>query len=139
MTSADPDVTSKPSVMRRFGKGVSPIVIVCILLWSLGTRESSDPMAVAVVFALCAIVLWFGWSGIQRNLATKWLGIVVALCVGVVLSLFVFGIVVRLSPLLLVLLLVALPFLVYDLVFRSRFKGRFARARAERRHLRPRS
>jgi hypothetical protein len=59
--------------------------------------------------------------------------------IGLALSLFVFGIVIRLSPLLLVLLLVALPLLIYDLLFRSPFKGRFARARAERRHLRSRS
>lgn len=116
-------------------KGALPIVIVCFLLWALGKSESSGPITVAVVFALCGVVLWFGGSGIQRSLATKWLGIVLALLVALVLSLFVLGIVIRASLLLLVLFLVALPLLIYDLLFRSPFKSRFARARAERRVL----
>ncbi len=138
MTSIDTGATSKPHGTRRLVRGILPIVVACFLLWALGKSESSGPLSVAVVFALCGIVLWFGWSSIQSNLVTKWLGIVLALVVGLVLSLFVLGILIRLSLLLFVLFLVALPLLAYDLLFRSPFKGRFARARAERRNLRSR-
>ena len=118
---------------RRLLRRILPIVVVCFLLWALGKNESPGPISVAFVFALCGSVLWFGWSGIQSNLITKWLGIILALAVGLVLSIFILGIVIRLSLLVFVLFLVALPFLTYDLLFRSPSKGRLARA--QRPHL----
>jgi hypothetical protein len=120
--------------------GVVPLVIVCVLLWGLSVEASPNPIITLVVLAACGIVLWFGWSSIRRNIGTKLFGGLLALCLGIILGLFVLeiavGIALRLSVVLFPLFIVALPLVVYDLLFRSPFKGRFERARAERRHFR---
>ncbi len=136
MSRIDQSATGQPTLLRRLGKGALPIGIVSLLLWSLSKAQPSSPMSVVVVFGLCGVVLWFGWSGIQNNIVTKWFGILLALFVGLILSIFVLGIAIQVSLVLFVPFLVALPFLAYDLLFRSPFKGRFARVRAEQRHLR---
>lgn len=87
------------------------------------------------------MVLWFGRSSIRRNIITKWTGVLLAVLLSLGLCLFAFGVVAKLSvalyPILTVvlfpLLLVVLPYTVYDLLFRAPYKGRFSRARAERR------
>ena len=131
-----------PGVVRRLVRGALPIVIVCLLLWSLSLDPNPGHAAVVAVFAACGVVLWFGWNDIRRSVATKWLGILLALFLGLVLGLYALGISflllgigARLLLALFPLFLLALPFFVWDLFFRAPFKGRFARARAERRHL----
>jgi hypothetical protein len=132
-----------PGVVRRFHGGGLPIAIVCLLLWGLSLSPDAGHAAVVAVFGACGIVLWFGWNSIRRSVATKWLGVLLALFLGLVLGLYalgisflVLGIGARLLLALFPLFLLALPFFVWDLFFRAPFKGRFARARAERRHLR---
>ncbi len=121
---------------ERFVRGALPVVVVCLLLWGLSKDSSPQPITVAAVFAACGLVLWFAWSAIRGNLATKWLGAFLAFWVGLVLVLFSFWTAIGLSIFLFVFFLVALPFLLFDLLFRAPFEGRFARARAGRRHLR---
>ncbi len=72
----------------------------------------------------------------RRNVATKWFGVLLALYFGLVLGLYALGVGLRLLLAVVPLFLIALPFLVWDLLLRAPFKGRFERARAERRHLR---
>lgn len=129
----------RPHMLLRLVKGALPLGLVCLLLWSLTKTQPSNSMSVAVVLVVSSVILWFGWSRIQNNLVTKWFGIFLALSLGLILSIFILGIAIQVSLVLFVPFLVALPFLAYGLLFRSPSKGRFARARAERRHLRLRS
>ncbi len=77
-----------------------------------------------------------GWTWVRRNVAAK-MGRRSArgLCGATILGLFALAIALGLGLVLLPLFLLAVPFLVYDLFFRQPRKGRFARARAERRNL----
>src|SRR6266481_8103207 len=118
-----------PGVTNRLARGAVPIVIVCLLFWGLAMEHLPGPMALFAVFAACGIVLWFGWSSIRRNIATKWFGVLLALYIGLVLGLYLLGIAVGVSLALFPLFLLALPLLVYDLLFRAPFEGRFTRAR----------
>jgi hypothetical protein len=127
---------SDSGIVRRLAWGTLPIVIVCLLLWGVGMDPTVRPPEAIAAFVACVVVLWFGWNLIQRSVATKWLGVLLALYLGLVLGLFLLGISVGLLFVLFPLFILALPFLVWDLLFRAPFKGRFARARAEWRHLR---
>ncbi len=100
-------------------KGALPLGAVCLLLWSLTKTQASSSISVAVVLGVYGVILWFGWSGIQNNIVTKWFGILLALSVGLILSIFILGIAIQVSLVLFVPFLVALPFLAYDLLFRS--------------------
>ena len=122
-------------VLQRLVWGALPIVIVCLLLW-FAMQSPPRPMIVVPNLVACGIVLWFGWASIKRSTGMKWLGVILALYIGLVLALLVLGIAVRVGLVLLPLFLLALPFLAYDLLFRAPLQGRFSRARAERRYLR---
>lgn len=127
----------------RFCGGALPIVIGLLLL-----RAGADSNSTRVAaYVLSGFVLWFGWSFVRRNLATKWAGIFLAAFLALIMGMFVFGITIRfslalfpiLSLVLFPLLLVGLPYVLYDLLFRAPYKGRFARARAARWHRRSQS
>ena len=125
-----------PASIRKFAWGMLPLVIVCLLLWRMLMIPRSEGGASLILFAACGMVLWFGWRSIGRNILTRWLGIILAAFVGLPLGLFVLVIAFGLLFILFPLLLLAVPFIAYDLFFRAPAEGRFARARAERRHLR---
>ena len=72
----------------------------------------------------------------RRNVVTRWVAIVLGAYLALVLGLFALGMAIRVALFLFIALLVAIPIVAYDLLFRAPFKGRFERARAERRHLR---
>ncbi len=67
----------------------------------------------------------------RRNLLTKWAGVFLALFFGLLLGLFAFGIVIRLTFVLLPVFLVALPLLAYDLLFRAPSEGESEHVPAE--------
>jgi hypothetical protein len=121
-------------------RAMLPILAVCLLLWLLTTDRAPHPIAIFLVFAACGIILWFGWNWVRPYAAAKWIALFLAIYLGFVLALFLFGILfgiaARVSSVLLPLFLLALPFLLYDLLFRSPFRGRFSRARAERMRVR---
>ena len=126
----------RPASLRNFAWGMLPLGIVCLLLWWMLLIPRSEGGTSLILFAACGMVLWFGWRSIRRNIVTKWLGIILAAFVGLTLGLFVLGVAFGLLSILFPLLLIAVPFVAYDLFFRAPAEGRFARARAERRHLR---
>ena len=119
---------------QTLGWGFLPLIIVCLLLRGLVMSSPSDRTVDVIVFAACGIVLWLGWSAIRRNILTRWLGILLAIFVGLFFGLLALGIAVGFAFVLFPLLLLAFPFVVYDLFFRAPAEGRFARAREERRH-----
>src|SRR5258708_2501642 len=93
------------NLVLRFVWGALPIVI-CILLLRLYAGSTSSPPMFIAVCAVCAIVLWFGWKSVRRNIITKWIGVVLALYFGLILVLSVFGIAMGLSLILLPLFMV---------------------------------
>jgi hypothetical protein len=121
--------------MARFVKPAVPIVIVLLLLYAFNQAAKPTLFEAVVASVICGAILWFGWSWIRRNVVAKWIGILLTAYLALILGLFALGVVLAIGPLLGWLLLLALPFLVYDLFFRQPHKGRFARARAERRTL----
>jgi hypothetical protein len=64
---------------------------------------------------------------------TKWAGRLLAAYLGLALALIPFGILFTLGQTLMSLLIMAVPVLLWDLFVRQPHRGRFARARAERR------
>lgn len=120
MTSTEERRSSHDSWGRRLAWGVLPI-LVCVLL--LGLAREASPLSVFAVCAACAVVLWFGWKAVRRNVVTKSAGVLLALFFGLMLGLFAFGVVIRLAYVLLPVFLVALPLLVYDLLFRAPSAG----------------
>ena len=124
-------------VVTRFVGATIPLAIVCILLFGFAPDPSQNLIGFIFLYAISAVVLWLCWSFIRRSIGAKWFGILLASFLGLVLGLFAVGVVIRIAPILFLIFLVALPFVAYDLFFRGPFQGRFERARAERRHLRP--
>jgi hypothetical protein len=106
-------------VLKRFTKGVLPLGIVCFFLFLIVENPRLNPVATIVDSILSCLVLWFSWSYIKGTRVTKWIGIVLAGYFGLVVTLVAFGVFVQLSGILLVLFLVAIPFLVCDLFFRG--------------------
>jgi hypothetical protein len=120
MTSTEERRSGHESWVARFAWGALPI-LVCLALLRL-VREAS-PLGGFAICAACAVVLWFGWSSVRRNVVTKGAGVLLGLFFGLMLGLFVFGVVIRLTFVLLPVFLVALPLLVYDLLFRAPSEG----------------
>jgi hypothetical protein len=119
----------------RLLKPAIPIAVVLLLMFALGSDPDAGPFTTVVVFALCAAILWLGWSWVRRSVVTKWIGLLLTVLLTLVLGLVVLGLTLQLGLLLLLLLLLTIPFLVYDLFFRQPHKGRFSRARAERKNI----
>ncbi len=121
----------------RFAKGATPVAIVLGLLYVLSRNRSADGagdwLAELVITALCCFTLWAGWRWLQGTFITKWAGRLLAAYLGLGLVLFTLGIVLAFSMTLFLPFLLALPFILYDLFVWQPHKGRFARARAERR------
>jgi hypothetical protein len=109
--------------MRRLAKGTLPIVIACAILSIVGMKPRAPSGLVLAAFVASGLVLWLGWSYIRRNIVTKWLGLILVLYLGLVLGLSVLGVVLGISLLLFPIFCVALPLVIYDLVFRAPIKG----------------
>jgi hypothetical protein len=112
--------SSHDSWVARGAGGALPILI-CLLLMRLAM--GSSPQTFIAVCAACAVILWFGWSSLQRNLLTKWTGVILAVYFGLLLALSAFAIAANLLLVLLPVFLLALPLLVYDLLFRAPSHG----------------
>jgi hypothetical protein len=121
----------KQSWFLRFGKGALPLFVVCIL-FSMGGYNHGPIIALSSL-AAAGVVLWVGWSSICSNLVTKWLGVILALYIGLVVGLLALGVAIRVSLILFPLLLVGVPVLAYDLLFRAPSAGRLERAGTEKR------
>ena len=119
----------------RLAKGTLPIAIVIGLRLALAFDPSPNIARAAVVYLFSAFTLWLGWKWMAATALTKWIGMFFAGILAIWLVLLAFGITLALLQLLLAPFLLALAFVLYDLFIRQPHKGRFARARAERRGL----
>jgi predicted membrane metal-binding protein len=117
------------SWVGRMARGALPILICLGFFLSLAPQSSIG--VVVGVCAVCAVILWFEWSSVRRNVVTKWIGVILSLFVGLILGLAVLGVIIRIGPFLFLIFLVALPFVSYDLLFRATADGRAERDRGE--------
>lgn len=117
----------------RFAKGAVAPAIVVGLLYLLSLDRNAGYADTLLAVALCGIALGVGWPWVRGTFVTKWAGRLLALYVGLVLVLFSLGISLAFSSVLFLPFLLALPVILYDLFVQQPHKGRFARARAERR------
>lgn len=118
-----------PAFTRRLLKGLLPIAPVLAIGWASGIAKPHNPLIDFAALILCALCLALGWRWIKATLLTKWIGL--CLAAWAILNLALLGFGTSVSPLPFLFLLV--PLALYDLFIRQPWKGRFARARAERR------
>ena len=112
-------------------KGLVPLGIVGFLMFL--AAKDSDPIRGIIMLALSGVVLWFGWTSVRQSRGTRWFGILLVVYIASLLGILAMAVVIRVGLLLFPVLLTAVPFMVYDLLFRAPYQGRFERARAERR------
>jgi len=120
------------SWVGRFLRGALPILI-CVVFLSMAPPSSAR--AIVGVCAASAIILWFEWTSMRRSGLTRWAGVILSLFLGLILVLFLLGIVIRISLFLLPVFLLALPLLLYDLLFRAPSKGMAESDHVEPSHL----
>jgi hypothetical protein len=125
----------RAGVGMRFLKGSIPAATVLALLCALSREPGGNLLEPILVEVFCAIVLGLGWRWMQGTFATKWAGRMLAAYLVLGLVLITFAITLAFSQILLLILLMAIPAFVWDLFVWQPYKGRFARARAERRGL----
>lgn len=111
----------------RLVKGLVPIAVMLAIVYAPGARTRSTLEHFAVLI-FCAICFGLGWRWLKTTLLTKWIGFCLAAWVIVSLALLPF-----VSVTLLPFFFLLPPFAAYDLFVAQPWKGRFARARAERR------
>ena len=121
----------EPKTFAGVVKGLVPLVIVGFLMFL--TAKDSDPITGIIMLALSGAVLWFGWTSVRKSKGTRWFGILLAVYIAMLLGIFAMALIIRVGLLLFPVFLIAVPLMVYDLLFRAPHKGRFERARAERR------
>jgi hypothetical protein len=119
----EPESTPKvePKTFTRFVKGVVPLAIVGFLF--LLTAKDSDPVTGVIMLALSGVVLWFGWTSVSQSRGTRWFGILVAVYIASSFGIFAMALVIRVGLLLFPVLLIAVPLIVYDLLFRAPTKA----------------
>ena len=122
MTS-DAQTAARSGSLSSICRGVAPLLVVCLLLWVLLQQKPANFMATVATMAVCGLILWFGWSSIRKHRSTRLFGWLLAIYIGAVLGLFVAVVAIGLSLLLMPLLLIAFPFVIWDLLFRAPSQG----------------
>ena len=120
------------SLIERLVKGSIPIVIVVLALYGIDLVKNVSLRDVCLVLTFCILVLWFGWPAMKGTAVTKWLGAILLVFVAIPPAVLVLGLSLYFGLVLLLLLLIALPFLIYDLFFRAPLQGRIERIRTRR-------
>ena len=130
--TAQVQLSHNPNFLRRLLIGALPIGIVCVVIWIGFSTDPPSRELGAAIFGLCAVVLWFGWNAIKRNVVTRLSGYILSAYVALGLGSAIFGIVLNspfLAGLLILSITVGIPFVLYDLFFRSPQEGRLAAER----------
>jgi biotin transporter BioY len=117
----------------RFAKGFVPIAIVLGLLYAQSRQTRENLLESILVLLFCAIVLGLGWRWMRGASLTRWAGRILALYLALALVLLGLSVTLTFGEILFLLALLAVPIWLWDLFVRQPHKGRFARARAERR------
>jgi hypothetical protein len=110
-----------------------PVAAVLGLLYLWSRFWAQNVFASIGVELACVVVLAVGWRWTQGTFLTRWLGRLLAAYLALGLVFLALAITLTFGEILFLLALLALPVWVWDLFIGQPHKGRFARARAERR------
>lgn len=117
----------------RFAKGALPVAIVLGLLYAQ-TRQTRESLLDSILVLLfSAITLGLGWRWMQDTFLPRWIGRLLEVYLALGLLFLGVGVTLTFAEILFVLALLVVPVWLWDLFVRQPHKGRFARARAERR------
>ena len=117
----------------RWVRGVLPVAFVLALLYAWSREWAQSVLASIGAEFACIAVLAVGWRWTQGTFLTRWMGRLLAAYLALELVFLALGITLTFGEILFLLALLALPVWVWDLFIGQPHKGRFARARAERR------
>jgi hypothetical protein len=120
-------------ITSRFAKGAAPIAIVLGLLYAQSRQTRENLLESILVLLFCAITLGLGWRWMRGASLTRWAGRLLAVYLALGLVFLGVGVTLTFGEILFVLALLSAPVWLWDLFVRQPHKGRFARARAERR------
>lgn len=122
-----------PSRLARLARGSLPVAVVLVLLYVWSRSWSQNVFASIGVEFACMAALAVGWRWTQANFLTRWLGRLLAAYLALGLVFLALAITLTFGEILFLLALLVAPVWIWDLFVRQPHKGRFARARAERR------
>lgn len=118
-----------PGFLLRLARGLVPIALALGIVYATAAQTRRNPLLAVAILILCGICLWLGRPWMKAILITKWIGLCLAAYVMVNLALVALSVAATPMPFLFLLV----PLAAYDLFVAQPWKGRFARARAERR------
>jgi hypothetical protein len=124
--------TIRRNFATNFLKGLVPLAIATFLVWWAGRVPRGETLGAFVLLLSAAAIVWFGWSAIRANIITKWIGILFVIYFTFIAVLIGFILGLALALPLLLIGMIATPWIVYDFFFRAPKQGRFARARDAR-------
>ncbi|HTV15983.1 MAG TPA: hypothetical protein VME68_14780 [Acidobacteriaceae bacterium] len=125
----DGKAKGESSVLEQFGYGLLPIVLALALLDAgLRVRAMFWPDLV-----LSALVLWFGRRWMAGTLLTRSAGISLGIVMVLLPVLLSDSAITGVGPIAALAGCLSIPVMLWDLFIRQPYKGRFSRARAERR------
>jgi hypothetical protein len=116
----------------RLGYGILPVAIATGLLY-VACLPGYTPLLRWGALALTALTLWLGRRWIAVTRITRWAGIYLAIYTVFAVALGAFGFDVGFSWVMVPLMLLIVVGALGDLFISQPYKGRFSRARAERR------
>jgi hypothetical protein len=119
---------------QRLGRGALPVAIAVGLLY-LADAPGRETLVRCTALALAAASLWLGWNWMAGARITRWAGFYLAICTAFTAALAAFGFAVGFSWVTVPLAALVVAGVLGDLFIGQPYKGRFARARAERRGL----
>ena len=117
----------------RLEKGLLPIAIVLGLLYAQSRQIGENFLDSILVELFCAVALGLSWRWMRGTFLTRWFGRLLAVYLALGLLFLGVGVTLTFGEILFVLALLILPVWLWDLFVRQPQKGRFTRARAERR------
>jgi len=117
----------------RFAKGMVPVAIALGMLYVAGFGAGRGNAATWAALLTAAVALLSARRWIARTAMTKWAGVYLAMCTAFFIVLRAFGFAVEFRWIATPGVLLLLVGFLYDLFVWQPHKGRFARARAERR------
>jgi hypothetical protein len=126
--------TSSAGWRIRLAKGAAPALLAMGFLYAAG-REGHGVIVRSGGLLLSGVALGLGWRWMAGTAITRWVGIYLAICTAFFAVLAAFGFAVEFVWVGMPVVILTFAAGLYDLFIWQPHKGRFARARAERRGL----
>lgn len=121
------------SPFARLARGILPVAVVLALLYAGSRLRNPGVLASIGVEFGSVVALAVGWRWMQETFLTLWVGRLLAAYLALGLVFLALGVTLTFGEIVCLLGLLAVPVWVWDLFVGQPHKGRFTRARAERR------